>query len=286
VTGAFPSTIAAALALGATYAVIGAAVAVVAVATRTLHLAVGQVLVAAVLLSLVLGSPAVGLPVPAVVAIAIVSGAALSAGLGPLVLDRLPQGLPWLLGLVVAAGTLDALLARGLTAGTYRPTTLLPLPAVGGLSPAVVTALTLAPVLAFGLAASLRWTRWGRRVRIVGGSWTAAARAGIRPAVVRAQALALGGAAVVVAGLLAAPIAFVSTGQAAGFTVRGIAAAALIGRGGPAWALPGGLLLGLVEVAGASWWPGAGGEVAIAILVVGVLTARGGEHLRAWGRTW
>jgi branched-chain amino acid transport system permease protein len=280
------ATVPAALALGATYAVVGAAVAVVAIATRTLHLAVGQVLVAGVLVSLVLGSPLAGVPGPLVLGLVALAGAVVSAALGPLVLDRLPPGLPWLLGLVVAAGTIDAVLARGLTAGTYRPAPLVTLPAVAGLAPPVVTALVLGPVLAVSLAALLHLTRWGRRVRIVGGSWTAAARGGIRPAVVRAQALALGGAAAVVAGLLAAPIAFVSTGQAAGFTVRGVAAAALLGRGGPAWALPGGLLLGLAEVAGASWWPAAGGDLAIGVLVIGVLTVRGGDHLRAWGRTW
>jgi hypothetical protein len=39
-------------------------------------------------------------------------------------------------------------------------------------------------------------------------------------------------------------------------------------------------------VTGATLWPGAGGEVAIAVVVVGVLAVRGGEHLRAWGRAW
>jgi branched-subunit amino acid ABC-type transport system permease component len=276
----------AAVALGATYAVVGAAVAVVAVATRTLHLAVGQVLVAGVLVALVLGSPATGLPGPVAVVGAIAVGAVLSAALGPVVLDRLPPGLPWLLGLVVAAGTVDAALARGLTAATYRPPTLLPFPAVAGLAPEVVAALVLGPVLALGLAGLLVGTRWGRRVRLVGGSPTAASRAGVPPALVRAQALALGGAAAVVAGLLAAPIAFVGTGQATGFTVRGVAAAALVGRGGPGWALVGGPLLGLAEVAGATWWPAAGGEVAIASTVIAILAVRGGEHLRAWGRTW
>jgi branched-chain amino acid transport system permease protein len=286
VNGILPSSLAAGLALGATYAVVGAAVAVVAVATRTLHLAVGQVLVAGVLVALVLGSPVFTLPTVVVVVLAVLVGAALSAALGPLVLDRLPTGLPWLLGLVVAAGTIDAVLARSLTASTFRPGPLLPLPGVAGLPPAVVTALVAGPLLAFALAAALRWTRWGRRVRLVGGSWTAAERLGVRPALVRAQALAAGGAAVVVAGLLAAPVAFVSTGQAAGFTVRGVAAAALLGRGGPAWAVPAGVLLGLSEVAGATWWPAAGGEVAVAMTVVGVLVVRGGPHRRAWGRTW
>jgi branched-chain amino acid transport system permease protein len=285
-TGTLSTTLPAAVALGATYAVIGAAVSVVAVATRTLHLAVGQVLVAGVLVALVLGSPATGLPLGVAVAGAVVAGAGLSAALGPLVLDRLPPGLPWLLGLVVAAGTIDAVLARGLTAATYRPRALLPFPAVATLPPEVVTALVLGPMLALGLTALLLATRWGRRVRLAGGSPTAATRAGVSPAAVRAQALAVGGAAAVLAGLLAAPIAFVGTGQATGFTVRGVAAAALVGRGGPAWALVGGPLLGLAEVVGATWWPAAGGEVAVSVTVIGLLAVRGGDHLRAWGRTW
>jgi hypothetical protein len=90
----------------------------------------------------------------------------------------------------------------------------------------------------------------------------------------------------VLAGLLITPVVFVGTGQAAGLTVRGVAAAALLGTGGPAWALAGGLLLGSVEVAGGAAWPRAGGELAVAAVVVGVLVLRGGEHLRAWGRTW
>jgi branched-chain amino acid transport system permease protein len=286
VTGAVGAALPAGLALGASYAVIGAAVAVVAVATRTLHLAVGQVLVAGVLVGLVLASPALAVPTALAVLAALAVGAMVSALLGPLVLDRLPPGLPWLLGLVIAAGVLDALLARTVGAATYRPPVLLPLPAVGPVDGAVAVALLLGPVLALGLAAVLHATTWGRRVRLVGGSSTAAGRAGVSPAVVRAQALALGGAAAVVAGLLAAPVAFVGTGQATGLTVRGVAAAAILGRGGPAWALPGGLLLGLAEATGASLWPAAGGEVAVAAVVVAVLAVRGGEHLRAWGRAW
>jgi branched-chain amino acid transport system permease protein len=279
-------TLAAGLALGAAYAVVGAAVAVVAVATRTLHLAVGQVLVAGVLVALVLGSPALPVPTALALVAAVALGAVLSGLLGPLLLDRLPEGLPWLVGLVVAAGTIDAALARGLTTGTYRPATLLPIGDVGGLPGAVVVALLLGPVLALTLALALHRTRWGRRVRVVGGSPVAASRGGISPARVRAGALAVGGAAAVVAGLLAAPVTFVASGQAAGFTVRGVAAAALVGRGGPAWALPGGLLLGLSEVAGTAWWPAAGGEVAVGLVVVGVLAWRGGPHRRPWGRAW
>lgn len=275
-----------ATALGATYALIGAAVAIVAVATRTLHLAVGQILVAGVLVSLVLGSAAVGLPPVVVVGAALLVGAAVSALLGPLVLGRLPGGLPWLLGLVVAAATLDAISARWLTTTVFRPQPLIPLPAVDGLDPAVATAVVVGVPGVLVLATLLGATRWGRRVRLVGGSPATAERAGISPGRVRSEALAVGGAAAVLAGLLAAPVTFVSTGQATGFTVRGVAAAALVGSGGPAWALAGGLLLGVSEVAGANAWPEAGGEVGVAVAVVAVLVVRGGSHLQAWGRAW
>jgi branched-chain amino acid transport system permease protein len=280
------AAIGAALALGLTYALLGAAVAIVAIATRTLHLAVGQVLVAGLLTALVVASPVLGVPRAVAIGAAVLLGAALSASLGPLVLDRLPAGLAGLLGLVVAAGTLDALLARTLTAGTFRPAPVVVLPVVGDLDPGVVAAVVIGPAAVGVIVWLLASTRWGRRVRLVGGSATAAARAGVDPVRVRAQALALGGAAAVVAGLLAAPISFVGTGQATGFTVRGIAAAALLGRGGPLAAVAGGLLLGSAEVAGATLWPGAGGELAIALVVATVLATRGGDHLRAWGRAW
>ena len=275
-----------ALALGTAYALIGAGVAVVATAARTLHLAVGQVLVAGVLVHLVLSSALVGLPLVATVAIALATGALLSAALEPLVLRPLPSGLGWLVGLVVAAGVLDAALARGVTARTFRPEPLLPVSTLAGLEGGVVTAVALGLPATALLALALSATRWGRRVRLVGGSTAAAERAGISPSRVRAQALALGGAATALSGLLVAPVVFVSTGQAAGYTVRGVAAAALVGTAGPAWALVGGLLLGAVEVAGGAAWPQAGGEVAVAVTVVGVLLARGGEHLRSWGRVW
>jgi branched-subunit amino acid ABC-type transport system permease component len=273
-------------ALGSVYGLVGAAVTVVAVATRTLHLAVGQVLVAGVLTALVAGSAATGLPWAVAVLLALLVGTALSGALGPLVLERLPTGLTWLLGLVVAAGILDAVLARTVTAASFRPRPLLELTTPGNLEPAVVVAVAVGLPAVAAIDWALRDSRWGRSIRLVGGSPVAAQRAGISPAGVRAATLAVGGAATVMAGLLAAPISFVSTGQGAGFTVRGVAAAALLGRGSPRSAVLGGVLLATAEVTGATLWPAAGGEVLIAVVVAGVLAVRGGEQRRAWGRLW
>jgi branched-chain amino acid transport system permease protein len=276
----------AALALGSAYAAVGAAVAIVAAATRTLHLAVGQVLVAGVLVQLVLTAPAIGVPALAALPVAIALGAALSAALGPLVLDRLPAGAPALVGLVVAAGLLDAVVARAVTARPVAAGPLLTLPTVPGADPRVVTAVAIGVPVAVGCALLLRGTRWGRLVRLVGGSPPAAAALGRSPALVRASALGLAGGVAVVAGLLAAPLVTLGTAQAGGLTVRAVAAATVLGTGGPVMAIAGGLLLGAAEVSGGALWPAAGAEVAVATVVVVALAVRGDQQRRAWGRAW
>lgn len=279
------------LALGAAYALIGAAVSTVALATRTLHLAVGAVLVGGVLLRLVLGIEALsGLPPAAAIGAGLAAGGLVSALLEPLLLARLRPGVTWLVGLAVAGGVLELLVARTLGTRTVRPEPLLavgdvtlgPVTVAGDTAVALLVGVPAAVVLGIVVAR----TRWGRRVRLVGGSPEGAARAGISPSRVRAGALAVGGVAAVLAGLLVTPITFVGVGQSAAFTIRGVAAAALLGRGRPPAAIAGGLLLGLVEAFAQAAWPQVGGEVAVAALVVVVLAWRGGESQRAWGRAW
>lgn len=275
------------IALGVVYALIGVAVAIVATATRTLLLAVGPILVAGVLVHLVLAVEAVvGLPALATAAVALVLGAVVGAALEPLVLAPLPAGAPWLLGLAVAGAVIEAGVARWLTVRTLRPDPLLAVGRLGPVEGPVVVAVGVGLPVVLLLVTVVRATRWGRRLRLAGGSVPAAVRAGVSPGRARAGALAVGGAAAVGAGLLAAPVASVGVAQGAAFTVRGLAAALLLGRRDPAWALPGGLVLGLVEMTGQGLWPRAGGEVAVAVVVVGVLAVRGSERVRAWERVW
>lgn len=286
------TTLVTGLALGAVYALVGAAVATVATATRTLHLAIGSVLVAGVLVDLVLAVEVVtGLPPVVAFLAAVVAGAAMSALALPLVLWPLPRGLAWLVGFAVLGGAIDALAARTLGTRTVAPQPLVDLGwegsgALAGVDAAVVTALVVGAPVAALLALAVARTRWGRRLRVVGGSEEAARPGGIDPARVHLGALAVAGGLAVLAGMLVAPIVFVGVGQAASLTVRGVAAAALLGRGGPGWALPAGLLLGLSEAAAQQAWPAAGGEVAVAVVIVGVLVVRGSEAHRAWGRAW
>lgn len=272
-----------ALALGVAYAVVGVAVAVVAAATRSLFLAVGAVATAGLTVALLLGvTELTHVPGPVALAAGLLVGALLGAALGPVVLARRPVGVVWPVGFVVAAGAIEALVLRTVGGRAVRPDPLLDLPVVGAVGTAVVVGLPVALAIAW----AVERTRWGRRLRIAGASPPAAARAGIRVLGIRSAALGLAGAAGVLAAALAAPVVPIGPAQAAGLTVRGVAAAAVLGRGGPAWALPAGLVLGGAEAIGQRVWPAAGGEVAVAAVVVGLLVWRGPDAARAWGRAW
>lgn len=272
-----------ALALGVAYGVIGVAVAMVAAATRSLFLAVGAIAAGGLTVALLLGVTALtGVPGPVALAAGLAVGAALGGAMGPAVLARRPVGVVWPVGFVVAAGTIEAAVLRTVGGRTVRPDPLVDLPGVGAVGTAVMVGVPVAVILSWLVTR----TRWGARLRIAGSSPPAANRAGIRVLGIRSAALAVAGTAAVLAAALAAPVVPLGPAQAAGLTVRGIAAVALLGRAGPAWALPGGLALGLVEAIGQRAWPAAGGEVAVAAMVVVVLVARGAERARAWGRTW
>lgn len=267
-----------AVALGVVYGLVGAAVATVATAARTLHLAIGPILVTGVVARLVLG--AVGVPAPAAIAVAVAVGALLSALLEPLVLRPLRRGLPQLVGLAVAAAVLEVATARTLGTRTLRS-----LPVLADLEPVAAAVLVGAPLVLL-LAAAVHRTRWGRRLRLVGGSPAAAERAGISPGRTRMSALAVAGAVAVVAGLLVAPIVFVGGPQSAGLTLRAVAAALLLGRRAPLWAVPGGFALGLAETVALRFGSAHVPEIAVGVLVVAVLAIRGHDEERSWGRPW
>lgn len=266
------------IALGVVYGLVGAAVATVASATRTLHLAVGAILVTGVVAREAL--VAAGAPEALALPAALLLGGALSAALEPLVLRPLRGALPRLVGLAVAAAVIE-----GATARTFGSRTLAPDPVLPGAAP-VTTAILLGVPLVLLLALAVHRTRWGRQLRLVGGSAAAAVRGGIHPGRIRSSSLAVAGVVAILAGVLVAPIVFVGAGQGAGLTLRAVAAALLFGRRAPLWAVPGGLALGLVEAVvlrfGAGPWP----AVAVAFLVVGVLAARGHDEDRSWGRAW
>lgn len=272
------------LALGVVYGLVGIAVLLTALATRTILLAVGPVLVAGVLVQITLA--ALGAHPLLAGAAGIALAAAAGAALEPLVLRPQRDPLARLLGLAVAGVVVEAGVARALGAGAVRPDPVLAVPALGPLSGPVLVALTVGAALAVALTLVTSRSRLGRRARLVGGSPEAAIRAGVSPRRVQATVLAVAGAAAAAGGILAAPIAFAGVSQSAGFTVRGVAAAMLAGRAGPVAAVTGGVVLGLAEAAAQTVAPSLGADVAVGLVVLAALAARGGDVARAWGRTW
>lgn len=286
------AVLASAVTLGVGYALVGVAVVAVVRATRALHLAVGPVLVLGVVVSLALGTLGLGTWPALLVAMAVC--AAVSAAMEPLLLRPLRSSgdvLLTLMGLAVAAAIVETAAGRWLTAQSVRPDPLIGGGAMVDLGWIVLPAGTTAAV-ALGLpaVALLTWaiaaTRWGRRLRVVGSAPRAAELAGVSPVRVRMVALAVSGAVAALAGALIAPISSVGVGQGGGLTVRGVAAAILIGFRGPFGAVVAGLGLGAVEAVAQGWWPAAGGTVAVAAVVIGVLYVRGGERARPWERRW
>lgn len=293
------ATLLAGVALGISYGLLGLAVTTVARSTRTLHLAIGPVLVVGVLTDLYLGF--FGVPRPLTVVAGMVVAAVLSALLEPLVLrplagrggvaDARPV-LRWLVGLAVAGAVVEVAASRWLATRQFRPDPLVATGdvAVAGLSiPAgLANAIVLGAVLAALVGAALARTGWGRRLRLVGASPRAAELGGVSPRRTRLGALAVSGAVATAAGVLVAPVTFVGVGQGAAYTVRGVAAALLFGaaRASPAAVLAAGLVLGAAEAAGQAVLPRAGGEAAVAIAILAVALWRGPRLRRAWGRVW
>lgn len=300
------ATLDSALVLGTAYALIGVAVSTVAVSARTLHLAIGPVLVVAVVGYA--GMLAVGLPAPlaalaAVALVTVLSTLLESAVLRPLaprsgdagwdgLRGRLGAGpsadlrVRWVVGLAVAAALIETASARWLTTRPVRPATLLG-DAVAPDDPGALVVAVVGGAVGVGI---LLWgtvrTRWGRRLRLVGGSHAAAELAGVSPGWVRASAFAVSGAAAGLAGVLIAPLVGIGVGQAGGLTLRAIAAAVILGLTSPLRAVAAGALLGLVEAVALGFVPAVPAEVWVGTVAVGILCLRGGQAHRSWGRVW
>lgn len=266
-----------AAALGTVYALVGLAVVAVSRVTRTLHLAVGPVLAVAALAEVTL--VAVGAPTPVALGGAAVVAVAASIALEPLVLRPLGDPTDRLVGLVVAGAVLEVAATRLVGARTLAPPTLV------GDDP-LVAAVVLGAPLALVVAVALGATRWGRQVDLVGGSEDAAARVGVSPGAVRLGTLAVSGVVVAAAAALVAPIAPIAASGTLPLTLRGVAAAVLLGRLDAGRAVLGGLLVGTVEAVALAVLPGRAVELGVAAVVIALAVAIRPGHRRGWARAW
>jgi branched-subunit amino acid ABC-type transport system permease component len=262
------------LAAGAVLGLVGLGFTMVAGTVRVLHLAHGDVVVAAVFTAVlvVLGRTPVATTLApgraaAFALLVLAAGAVLSGAVGWLAVrphladattGREADVLGWVAALVAAGLLLRAVLGLLLPQEAYAVPDPLRLDAVtrsgvfslpgGGSLPARVPAVLLL-ALGVGVAAErlLVRSRFGRALRAVADDPDAAALCGV-PAR-RVVVLAFGAAGVLagVAGLLDAPGAALSVDDGVVLGLAGIAAALLGGLGSLRGALAGGLVLGVVQ---------------------------------------
>jgi branched-chain amino acid transport system permease protein len=241
------------LGTGGVYALVAYGITLVYAVTRTVNLAHGDVVMTAVFASLT--GLLYGLPSWEALAL----GLAVAALLG-ILLERVVMApragvrepLSWFLGVVMFAAVLRGAATLLFGERAY------PLPvALGGegvvqVGPVAfrttyLFVIGLAVVLAAGFQVLLSRTAFGRAVRTIAESPESAALAGVDVGRVRLQVFALASVTGAVAGLVFAPLTFVSTQLGFLFTFKGFVAATIGGLGSGAGALAGGLLVGVLE---------------------------------------
>jgi branched-chain amino acid transport system permease protein len=249
----FVQALVAGIGTGGVYALVAYGITLVYSVTRTVNLAHGDVVMTAVFVSLT--GLLYGLPAWESLVLGVVAAAAIGALLERVVLAPLAgrrDPLSWFLALVLFAAVLrgGATLVFGDRA--------YPLPvSLGGedvvrigsvaFRATYLYVMGLAVALAAGLHLLLRRSAFGRAVRTIAESPDSASLAGVNVPRVRLLTFVLASTTGAVAGLVFAPLTFVSTQLGFLFTFKGFVAATIGGLGSGAGALAGGLLVGVLE---------------------------------------
>lgn len=275
--------IVAGLGVGAVYALIAFGISLVYAVSRTLNFAHGEVLNVGVFLGLT--AVFFDLPPWQGIIVGIAGATVLGVGLQRLVfhpLRRTPEGLGWLLGVLIFAGVLTNVTARIWGQRSYSAEATGVGDALGAdviyrwgsaAVPAIYLWLFVAGVVIMvGLDALIRRTAFGRAVRAVAHSRRTAALVGVDVERTMVWAFALASALGALAGILASPITFVSVQLGQIFTFKGLAAAVIGGLGSARGAFAGGLILGLVEYVAKLWMrPGYADALALGVLILALL---------------
>jgi branched-chain amino acid transport system permease protein len=238
------------LATGSIYALMGLALVIIYNATRTLNFAQGDML----MLSAFMGWSAyrAGLPLPLAALVAIAGSAALAFLIERLVIRRSIAATHWDV-LIITLGL--SLIFRAV-AGLIWTHDEFPFPSFFGTEPIAIGAVKLAPVSVGILGASLAtmlwlWllftkTRLGRAMRAVAQNQPAARLMGISVERVYSTSWVLAAVVGAVAGILVAPVVFLSSKMGL-IVINGFTAAVIGGFGSMPGAVLGGMLLGVIE---------------------------------------
>lgn len=239
------------LATGSIYALMGLALVIIYNATRTLNFAQGDML----MVSAFIGWTAyrgLGLPLWAAALVAIVASAALAYAIERLVIRRAIAATHWDV-LIITLGL--SLMLRA-AAGLIWTHDELPFPSFFDTRPIALGGVKLAPVSLGILGASLAtmtvlWlvftkTRLGRAMRAVAQNQNAARLMGISVERVYSMSWVLAAMVGAVAGVLVAPVIFLSSSMGL-IVINGFIAAVIGGFGSMPGAVLGGMVLGVIE---------------------------------------
>lgn len=238
------------LATGAIYALMALALVIIYNATRTLNFAQGEMLMVSTFVAwAALGA---GLPLGVAVLVAVAAAAALAFAFERFVIRRTIAATHWDV-LIITLG-LSLVLRAG--AGVVWSHDEFPFPSFFPSAPVALGPVRLAPVslgiigaslaLMVALYALFAWTRLGRAMRAVAQNPRAARLMGISVERVYSGAWMLAAVVGALAGVLIAPVVFLSSAMGL-VVINGFTAAVLGGFGSMPGAVAGGMLLGVLE---------------------------------------
>jgi branched-chain amino acid transport system permease protein len=239
------------LATGAIYALMALSLVIIYNATRTLNFAQGEMLMISTFVAWA-AQRALGLPLVLAFVVAVVAAAVLAWVIERLVIRRAIGRTHWDV-LIITVGL--SLILRAV-AGLVWTHDEFPFPSPFPSAPVAVGAVRLAPVslgilgaslaLMAALSALFRWTRLGRAMRAVAQNQRAARLMGISVERVYSTSWVLAAVVGAIAGVLVAPVVFLSSKMGL-VVINGFTAAVIGGFGSMPGAVVGGLLLGVLE---------------------------------------
>ena len=239
------------LATGCIYSLMALSLVIIYNATRTLNFAQGEMLMVSTFVAWAVHR-AFGLPLIVTLLVAVVAAAALALVLERVVIRRAIGATHWDV-LIITLGLSLMLRAGAGIAWTHDE---FPFPSFFPSRPIVLGPVRLAPVslgiigaslvLMLALAALFRWTRLGRAMRAVAQNQRAARLMGISVERVYSSAWILAAVVGAIAGVLVAPVIFLSSKMGL-LVINGFTAAVLGGFGSMPGAVVGGMLLGVLE---------------------------------------
>jgi branched-chain amino acid transport system permease protein len=271
------------LATGSIYALVAISLVIVYKATRTLNFAQGEMLMVSTFVGWT-AHRALGLPLLGAALVAVLAAAALGLVIERAIIRRAISATHWDVLII----TLGLSLALRAAAGVVWTHDEFPFPSFFASRPIAVGAVRVAPeslgiiaaslTLMLALYALFTHTRLGRAMRAVAQDQNAARLMGISVERVYSASWVLASVVGAVAGVLIAPVVFLSTKMGL-LAINGFTAAVLGGFGSMPGAVVGGMLLGVIENLAPLFLPTSIRHAVPFLLLIGLLVVRPGGLL-------